>query len=105
MLGCTSLEFSLLIDLVSNNEIRKNSNYDDTLNLKASNLRALSPEKQIIEAAELTERLIVATEPLQGNNSLLPNDLGASVTVVDAIIEVLENNNSTNEVITYLRMK
>ena len=56
---------------------------------------------QIIEAAELTERLIVATEPLQSNNSLLPNDLGASVTVVDVIIEVLENNNSTNEVITY----
>ena len=61
-------------------------------------MSALSPEEQIVQATELTERLIQATRPLQSNNSLLPNDLGASVRVVTAIIEVLENNNSTNEV-------
>ena len=48
------------------------------------------------EANDITQRLIQATEPQ--NRSLLPNDLGASSRILTAVIEVLENNNSTDEV-------
>ena len=45
----------------------------------------------------MTEQLIELTE-LQ-NRRLLPNDLGASARILTAIIEVLEKNNATNEVL------
>ena len=51
-----------------------------------------------MQAAELTQRLIQATEPL--NQSHLPSDLGASARILTAVVEVLENNNSTDKVCT-----
>lgn len=61
-------------------------------------LSTLDPEKQIEQVTELTERLVQATEP-RSNKSLLPNDLGTSARIIADVITVLENNNSTNEVL------
>ena len=60
-------------------------------------LSNLNPEEQISTAADLTEQLIQATEP-QNNKSLLPNDLGVSARILTAVVDVLENNNATDEV-------
>lgn len=57
-------------------------------------LSTLDPE----EAANITEQLIQVTKPKPNNQSLLPNDLGASARIVTVIVQVLENNNSTDEV-------
>ena len=51
-----------------------------------------------MQVAELTQQLRQATEPLV-NQSLLPNNLGASARILMAVVEVLENNNSTDEVV------
>lgn len=59
-------------------------------------LTDLEPEKQIEAAAEVTQRLIEVTVPQ--NKSLLPNDLRASARILTAVVDVLENNNATNEV-------
>ena len=59
-------------------------------------LNNLEPERQIIVAANVTEQLIQFTEPQ--NRPLLPNDLRSSAEILTAVVEILENNNATNEV-------
>ena len=56
----------------------------------------LEPEEQISAAAEVTKQLIQATEPR--NNSLLPQDLGASARILTAVVDVLENNSASDNV-------
>ena len=60
-------------------------------------LSTLDPEQQAEQVTELAQRLVQVTRPLS-NKSLLPNDLGTSAMVVADVIRVLENSNSTNEV-------
>jgi hypothetical protein len=60
-------------------------------------LSNLEPEEQISIVANVTRQLIQATEPR--NNSLLPRDLGASARILTAVIDVLENNNASNNVV------
>ena len=67
--------------------------YDQKANETLSNLE---PEEQINAAADLTQQLVQATEPQ--NRSLLPNDLGVSAKILAAVVDVLENNNATDEV-------
>ena len=55
-----------------------------------------------MEAANITEQLIQATKPKPNDQSLLPNDLGASARIVTVIVQVLENNSSTDEVCMYV---
>ena len=64
-------------------------------------LSNLEPEEQINAASNVTEQLIQFTEP-QNNKPLLPNDLGASARILTAIVDVLENNDATNEVLLFL---
>lgn len=59
-------------------------------------LSNLEPEEQIMIATDVTQQLIQVTEPQ--NKSLLPNDLGASARILTTVVDVLENNNMTNEV-------
>ena len=60
-------------------------------------LSNLEPEKQINVVIDVTQQLIQATEPQ--NQSLLPNDLEASARILTVVVDVLENNNATNEVL------
>ena len=60
-------------------------------------LNNLEPEQQITAANDVTEQLVQFTEPQ--NKSLLPNNLGASARILTAVVNVLENNNVTNEVL------
>ena len=60
-------------------------------------LNNLEPEQQISAADNVTEQLIQFTEPQ--NKSLLPNNLGAAARILTAVVNVLENNNVTNEVL------
>ena len=62
-------------------------------------LNTLEPEQQVLLAANITQELIQATESKQFSQSLLPNDLGATARIVTVIVQVLENNNSTDEVL------
>ena len=61
-------------------------------------MSSLDPDEQVEQVTEVAQRLAQATEPLS-TKSLLPNDLGASARIVTDVITVLENNNSTNEVL------
>jgi hypothetical protein len=59
----------------------------------------LEPEEQVSAAAEVTQQLIQATEPIYRNNSLLPRDLGASARIITAVVDILENNNASDIVV------
>ena len=59
-------------------------------------LSNLQPEEQIMIATDVIQQLIQVTEPQ--NKLLLPNDLSASARILTAVVDVLENNNMTNEV-------
>ena len=68
-----------------------------------STLSNLEPEQQITAADNVTEQLIQFTEPQ--NKPLLPNDLGASARILTAVVNVLENNSVTNEVLLLSLLK
>ena len=67
------------------------------MHIQAENL--LSSEEEMAQSAsmELIQDLIEATQPQ--NQSLLPNDLQATSRVLSIMMEVLNKNDITNEVL------
>lgn len=59
---------------------------------------SLGSEEQISIATNVTEQLIELLTEAQ-SKPLLPNDLGASARILTIVVNVLENNNATNEVL------
>lgn len=63
----------------------------------AENLLSSKEEMAQSASMELIQQLIEATQPQ--NQSLLPNDLQATSRVLSIMVEVLNKNNITNEVL------
>lgn len=87
----------IYITLSSTNTVFLLINNTFTINKAEKILSINSSEEQVVEAAKLIQLLIIATEPR--TQSLLPSDLGASARIITAVVEVLENNNSTDQVL------
>ena len=72
--------------------------FDNThIYILAENLRSSEEEMAQSASMELIQQLIEATQPQ--NQSLLPNDLQITSRVLSIVVEVLNNNNITNEVL------